>query len=249
MPELQEALPKYLQVANHYRDQIVSGSLGPGAELPSERQLAVEWNISRPTATRALAALRNQGLVESRQGAGTFVRGSVSFHRRARDRYQRVRDAGRIYGPGERAEIVEVGFAPLPAWVAGEFGKGDGLNGIRRVRVTSSDDEPAELSISWFEANLADAAPQLLEQRRIRSGTVAYVERATERKAVYARDWISARLATATERRLLGLAGKAAAVLAVRHAVYDGQDRPLECVEASYPPDRWTFEQQYSVTP
>jgi DNA-binding GntR family transcriptional regulator len=77
VPELEEALPKYLQVANHYRDQILSGSLTAGSEVPSERQLAAEWNISRPTATRALSALRNQGLIESRQGSGSFVRGRV----------------------------------------------------------------------------------------------------------------------------------------------------------------------------
>ena len=85
MPELQEVLPKYLQVANHYRDQIVSGALPPGVEIPSERQLAAEWGISRPTATRALAALRNQGLVEARQGSGTFVREQTQLYRRARD--------------------------------------------------------------------------------------------------------------------------------------------------------------------
>ena len=107
MPELEEVLPKYLQVANHYRDLIVSGSLPAGAELPSERQIAAEWDVSRPTATRALAALRNLGLAEARQGAGTFVRGQVRLNRGARDRYLRARDAGRIYGPGERAEIVD----------------------------------------------------------------------------------------------------------------------------------------------
>src|SRR5262245_41543526 len=101
MPELQEVLPKYLQVANHYRDLILSGALHPGDELPSERQLAESWSISRPTATRALAALRNQGLVDSRQGSGTFVRTPVQFHRRARDRYRQSRATGRIYGDNE----------------------------------------------------------------------------------------------------------------------------------------------------
>ena len=118
MPQLEEALPKYLQVANHYRDLIVSGSLSAGAELPSERQLASQWSISRPTTTRALAALRNLGLVDARQGAGTYVRGQVRLNRGARDRYLRSRDAGRIYGPGERAEIVAAGLALPPDWIA-----------------------------------------------------------------------------------------------------------------------------------
>lgn len=247
MPELQEVLPKYLQVANHYRDQIASGALAPGDEIPSERQLTVEWGISRPTATRALAALRNQGLVESRRGSGTYVRERVQLHRRARDRYLRSRESGRIYAPGERAEIVDAEMAPLPEWVAEEFGLRAGEQGIRRHRITFSDDHPTETSTSWFSPELAEGAPRLLRAERIRAGTLAYVEQATGRVAKYARDHLSARLATSTERRELSLRGRAAAVLVVQHVVVDDGDRPLECVEAVYPPDRRTFEQQYSV--
>jgi DNA-binding GntR family transcriptional regulator len=247
MPELQEVLPKYLQVANHYRDQIVSGALPPGVEIPSERQLAAEWGISRPTATRALAALRNQGLVEARQGSGTFVREQTQLYRRARDRYIRSRESGRIYAPGERAEIVAAELAEMPPWVADTFGVEPGSSGIRRHRITYADDEPSEASTSWFPESLADMAPKLLQRARIRAGTLAYVEQTSGRAAKYARDQLSARLATAGERAELGLSGRTAAALVVRHVVFDSSDRPLECVEAVYPPDRWTFEQQYSV--
>ena len=247
MPKLREALPKYLQVANYYRDQIVSGSLAVGEELPSERQLAVEWGISRPTATRALAALRNQGLVEARQGAGTFVRGQVRFNRGARDRYLRSRDAGRIYGPGERAEILSADSAVPPRWIGVELGVGEGRPALRRERVTFTDEVPSEVSVSWFHPSVVEAAPALRKRERIRVGTVEHVARATGRNPSYARDQVAARLATPEERDLLGLADEDAAVLAVRHVVYDDQGRAMECVEATYPPDTWTFEQQYPM--
>src|SRR4051794_27641969 len=247
MPKLEEVLPKYLQVANHYRDLIVSGSLAPGTELPSERQLATAWEISRPTATRALAALRNLGLVEARQGAGTFVRGQVRLNRGARDRYLRSRDAGRIYGPGERAEIVDVGLAVPAEWIADELGLSGGQLAIRRERVTYTDEVPSEISVSWFDASLADVAPALLNRERIRVGSVAYLGKATNRTPGYARDQVAGRLATSEERRRLRIAARSAAVLAVRHVVYDDRGVPMECVEAAYPPDTWTFEQQYSM--
>ena len=100
MPQLQEAPAKYLQIAGYLREQIIRGDLPPGAEVPSERQIAQEWNVSRPTATRALQTLRYQGLVESRQGAGTYVR-DVQMHRRATQRYHRYRERGAQYAPGE----------------------------------------------------------------------------------------------------------------------------------------------------
>jgi len=83
MPELQRALPKYLQIANYIRDQILRGDLRPGDEVPSERQIAADWDVARPTAARSLEALRQQGFVESRQGAGTFVRQQLHLNRLA----------------------------------------------------------------------------------------------------------------------------------------------------------------------
>ena len=96
---------------------------------------------------------------------------------------------------------------------------------------------------------LVNFAPQLLRPETIRAGTLAYVEQTTGRAASYARDELSARLATAAERRELELSGAVAAVLVVQHVVFDSDDRPLECLEAAFPPDRRVFEQQYSVRP
>ena len=67
MPQIEEAQPKYLQIAHYIRDQILRGDLRPGDEVPSERQLAADWKVSRPTAARSLEALSHQGLVEKRR--------------------------------------------------------------------------------------------------------------------------------------------------------------------------------------
>jgi DNA-binding GntR family transcriptional regulator len=247
MPEVQEVLPKYLQVAAFYREQILSGALTGGDELPSERHLATLWGISRPTATRALAALRNQGLAEARQGSGTYVRDQSVLNRRASDRYMRSRTTGQIYAPGERAEILEAGRSPLPDWVVEVHRLAPGQQGVGRRRLTLEKDEPVEVSTSWFTDDVVLAAPQLLDVTRIREGTVAYVERATGRSASYARDQLSARLATVRERSELKLSSRQAAVLVVHHTVFDADDAAIECVEAVYPPDRWTFHQEYRI--
>jgi GntR family transcriptional regulator len=67
------AQPKYQQIADELRDQIDRGMLAPGERLPSEPDLAARYGASRNTVRLAIAALTNQGLVESRQGLGTFV--------------------------------------------------------------------------------------------------------------------------------------------------------------------------------
>jgi GntR family transcriptional repressor for pyruvate dehydrogenase complex len=59
--------------ADHIKALIASGSLAPGDRLPPERELAVRLGVSRPTLREAVGALVIIGLLESRQGAGTFV--------------------------------------------------------------------------------------------------------------------------------------------------------------------------------
>lgn len=55
-------------------DGIVGGELAPGSELPSERRLAEELGVSRPTVREALQRLAHAGLIEVRQGGATTVR-------------------------------------------------------------------------------------------------------------------------------------------------------------------------------
>lgn len=65
-------LPRYLRVTGLLRAEIQSGTFGD--RLPPENDLAAKYRISRMTLRRALAALAEEGLLDARQGAGTFVR-------------------------------------------------------------------------------------------------------------------------------------------------------------------------------
>lgn len=240
-------LPRFREIAERFRARILSGELRPGDEVPSERALAAEYAVSRPTATRALELLRHEGLVHSVQGSGTYV-SDLAINRRASERYQRAREAGRIYSDGERAEIVAAELVETPpGHVAKALRLNAGTAAIRRRRVTWNGDEPVEASTSWFSAGLAATAPRLLATERIRSGTTVYVEDRTGRTATYARDRMSARAAGTEDAHALHLPKPSTPVLTVEHTVFDQHDEPLEFVEAVYPPGRWTHEQRYDL--
>jgi DNA-binding FadR family transcriptional regulator len=64
----------YQQVADSIRKQIQSGSMPPGSRLPSEKLLAQQLGVSRPTVREAMIALEIAGLVEIRTGSGSYVR-------------------------------------------------------------------------------------------------------------------------------------------------------------------------------
>ncbi|GAB7041075.1 MULTISPECIES: NUDIX domain-containing protein [Catenuloplanes] len=63
----------YQRLAGILRDRIACGSLPPGRRVPSEKDLHDEFGLARETVRRALAILRQEGLIEVRHGHGTFV--------------------------------------------------------------------------------------------------------------------------------------------------------------------------------
>jgi DNA-binding FadR family transcriptional regulator len=73
-PPSTESTRLYQQVAASISASIASGTFQPGQRLPSERDLADEFGVSRPTVRRAVIALEMRGLLEARQGSGVYVR-------------------------------------------------------------------------------------------------------------------------------------------------------------------------------
>ena len=63
----------YRQVADSIMGSIKSGDFKPGSRLPSERDLAASFKVSRPTIREAMIALEILGLVESRHGSGIYI--------------------------------------------------------------------------------------------------------------------------------------------------------------------------------
>lgn len=67
------ATPLYLQLEASLRDALVSGTWKAGEAMPPERLLAEQFQVSRLTLRKALERLEAQGLVQRRQGSGTYV--------------------------------------------------------------------------------------------------------------------------------------------------------------------------------
>lgn len=63
----------YLEVANQIESLISDGKVKPGERLPSERELATQFEVSRPSIREAMIALEIAGLVEIRTGSGIYV--------------------------------------------------------------------------------------------------------------------------------------------------------------------------------
>ena len=66
-------VPAYEAVADDIRRKIESGEWEPGTQLPFRRKLQEIYSVSGGVIDSAMIVLRNEGLVEGRQGKGVYV--------------------------------------------------------------------------------------------------------------------------------------------------------------------------------
>ena len=108
--EFREDAPIYTQLIAQIQQRIVGGLLGPGARLPSVRDLAAEAGVNPNTMQRALTELEREGIVHSQRTAGRFVTEDAERIRRLREELarQRVKDflEGMFQLGFRRAEIL-----------------------------------------------------------------------------------------------------------------------------------------------
>ena len=71
--DLASGVPVYRQIIDKVTSGMATGSLKPGDQLPTVRQLAVDLAINPNTVVRAYRELEIRGVLETQQGTGTFI--------------------------------------------------------------------------------------------------------------------------------------------------------------------------------
>ena len=71
--DLSSAVPAYEQVANGLRTELVAGRLGPGSQLPTVRQVALDLGVHHNTVAEAYRTLAREGWLDLRRGRGALV--------------------------------------------------------------------------------------------------------------------------------------------------------------------------------
>lgn len=138
---------RYQAIAGDLRARIAT--IRRGALLPSESDLSSEFGVSRVTVRRALELLRDEGLVDSRQGFGWYVPTEPVR--------QRLHQLGTIEGQLEergvtpQRQILEFAFQPAEARVRGVLGAAQVL---RVKRLNLADEQPFAVVTVWCPAEL-----------------------------------------------------------------------------------------------
>ncbi|KAF1301367.1 MULTISPECIES: GntR family transcriptional regulator [Enterococcus] len=70
---MSDSLPVYIQIHDQIKKQIEEGVWGIGDRLPSERELAIQFSVSRMTLRQAIQTLADEGILDRKIGSGTYV--------------------------------------------------------------------------------------------------------------------------------------------------------------------------------
>ena len=112
------SVPAYAQLVRQVREALRLGQLEPGDRLPTVREVVTSCTVNAATVLKAYRELELSGLVESRQGSGTFITGTLGSadpHVMARLRGGLARWLGQARDAGLEDEDVEALMASVKA--------------------------------------------------------------------------------------------------------------------------------------
>ncbi|WP_042352862.1 FadR/GntR family transcriptional regulator [Bacillus massiliigorillae] len=149
----------YQIIFHRIKESIVAGEFIPGDKLPSERDLAIRFNVSRTSIREALRALEIHGIIESKQGDGTFIKAS-DLQKVIDDLSTAIMhpDDYLVYEMLETRQALESECAYLAAYRANSYDLEKMRKCIEDMRIASGDEEKGLMADLNFHYSIAEAA-------------------------------------------------------------------------------------------
>lgn len=153
------AVPIFQRIKDHLLEQIQAGLWREGDVIPSEQELAKQFNVSRMTVNRAVRELTTEQVLTRVQGSGTFV---------AQRKYQAtlveiksIADEIRARGHVHRSELHKLERAKASDLLASEFALAPGHLLFHSVIVHLENELPIQVEDRWVNSSIA---PDYLQQ-------------------------------------------------------------------------------------
>ena len=235
---MKKSKASYFIVADDLRDGILNRKWVPGNLLPSETQLCKQFGVSRGTVIKAMDILLSEGLLQRRQGVGTFV-SRPTLHRMP----------GYLLGFSET--VKRQGLAPTHHLVstvelnraeALQFGCDEPAVLFKRIRLV--DEVPWAIHNTLVPLAVADKLDSVYgPNSQMADAAFSLYQAFDEADLVidHADEAINVRLATQEEAELLKIEHPSAVML-VHRTSFDQGDQLIEITEAVYLEACYTYD-------
>ena len=218
--------PVYKQIQSGIRKRIQTSELKPGDAVASERELARTYGVSLMTARHALAGLEREGLVERRQGAGTFV-ASPKIHFNKLMSYSE-----QMFSRGlpPRSRMLSAKIIEHETEIAARLRLPPSSKVVKIERVRETNDEPMAFEICYLPANqFAD----LVRAPLGKSSLFAILNQKYGVELTYADEEVDATAAEAKVAELLNVK-QGEPVLRIRQLIYSTLGKPIIYAQGIY---------------
>jgi GntR family transcriptional regulator len=245
--------PMYRQIAEQLREEIQSGRLAPGKQLPTEGDLKDRYNASRNTIRDAIKWLISLGLVQTRPGQGTFVVERIdpfvtdlsAEPNKGLGGGENATFLSQVREQAREAEFSEpvVEIQKALSDVAARMRVPEGTSVISRHQRRHIDGTPWSLQTSFYPRGfVAQGADRLIEVDDIPQGTVKYLSDTLGLQQNSYQDWIRVRAPDATEARFFNLPQDGrVGVFEIFRTAFDQTGRTLRLTVTVFPTDRNQF--------
>ena len=225
--------PLHTQIAEALRVQIQNDEFKENENLPSERELAEKFLVSRMTVRQALQKLRHEGLIYHERGIGTFVNNrKLDVHTRNLN--------------GFSEEMISLGLKPSSRVltfkrelasddVMSDLHLGAGAEVIRLERLRLADREPMAFEQTHLPAYLF---PKLEEFDLTKNSLYQVLTENYDLRMHHAEEVLEAKSATRFVAQQLDIRA-GAPVLVVHRVVFNESNQPLESAHTIYRADRY----------
>lgn len=227
-------VPLYVQLKEHLRMQIEAGVYESGTRLPSEREMAQTFQVSRMTARQALQLLAKDGYISSRVGKGTYVcRPKIAQELGFLTSFT---DDIRQRGMSPTSRVIRAALDRASDEVAGHLQVSAGTEIVVLSRVRLANDEPIAWEICHLNHRLC---PGILERYDFsRESLYRVLREEFGCHLIWADQWISARIPDKSQRDKLQL-DRETPVLSLTRITYADHNQPVEFVRSVYRCDRY----------
>lgn len=225
--------PRYAQLSRHIAGLIRSGALAADSQLPPERDLAEMADVSRVTVRKAVAQLVEDGALEQRRGAGTFVRPAPQRLEQSLSNLISFTEHMQQRGKTSASQVLQRGLYPPRPEEQMALGIPSGQRVARVERLRSADGQAMALEWSTLPEDILPD-PSLVET------SLYSVLRDLGCAPVRAVQRVTAVNLEPGEAHFLNL-NPGAAVLRIDRTGYLASGRPIEFTRGLYRSDIYDF--------
>ena len=218
-------LPVYIQIHDQLKNEIEQGIWKVGDRLPSERELAVKFNVSRMTLRQAIQNLADEGILERKIGSGTYVaREKVQEKMSGATSFTEIKESqNRVPSSPSSSEMEKLNLS-----------KDDTI--LRMERIRFADDVPICFEVASVPQKLIDG----YSKAEITESLYRTLEEKGGKKIGPANQTITAVLASEKIADYLEVK-RGDAVLRLRQISYFEDGTPFEYVRTQYVGNRFEF--------